>query len=186
MEKAYVLSRMLKMKITFRHNWRPDFMPVKDRDYIIKRIGCADRNDYLEKKGKDCVRGVCHALWKSPQINWDGKLLGCSNNHWVVFSQNAFEGDLALHYNSEKIRYARQMLMGKKTARDDMPCLRCQMYEALIKYDNWITAEEIENWRPPHERLFDEFCAHGRSGKNSYGNSEDMLRHTRLTVPIES
>jgi len=156
MEKAAVLARMLKMKIVFRHNWLPDCMPVKDRNRVRRLVGSVDRNDYLEKTGRDFVRGVCYALWKSPQVNWDGKLLGCSNNRWVVFSENVFEGDLASHFNSEKIRYARQMLMGKKPPRDDMPCLNCQMYEALKRYDNWITTDEIANWHPPHERLFDE------------------------------
>lgn len=156
MEKAAVLARMLKMKIVFRPNSLPDYMPVKDRDRVIKHIGYADRNDYLEKTGKDYGRGVCHALWRSPQINWDGKLLGCSNNRWVLFSENVFKGDLAVYYNNEKMRYARQMLMGKKPPREDMPCLRCQMYEALKRYGNWITRDEIADWRPPHERLCDE------------------------------
>jgi len=156
MEQAAVLARVLKMKITFRHNRVPDCMPVKDRTRVRNRLGSADRYEYLEKSGKDYVRGSCHALWKSPQINWDGKLLGCANNCWVAFSENVFEGDLASNLNSEKIRYARQMLMGKKPLREDMPCLYCKRYEALKRYDNWITAEEIDNWRPPHERLFDE------------------------------
>ncbi len=164
MEKAYLLSKILKMKMAFRHNDAPDFKPVRDRKNVSKWIGYADRRDYLEKTGKDCVRGVCHALWKSPQINWDGKLLGCSNNRWVVYSPNAFEGDLESHFNAETIRYARMMLMGKKPPRKDMPCLKCEMYAALRKYNNWITADEIENWRPPHERLLDDSddqCANG-------------------------
>jgi hypothetical protein len=133
-------------------------MPVKNPEHVSKYIGYADRNDYLEKTGKDFARGVYHSLWKSPQINWNGKLLGCSENRWVVFSEDVFEGDLALYYNNERIRYARQMLMGKKPPREDMPCLKCRTYEALKRSDKWITTDEIDNWCPPHERLLNESC----------------------------
>ncbi|HEA68985.1 MAG TPA: radical SAM/SPASM domain-containing protein [Desulfobacterales bacterium] len=156
MEKATLLANLLKMKISFRYNLLPDCMPVKNRGRVRGLIGYVDRRDYLKKTKKDYVRGVCHALWKSPQINWDGKLLGCSNNIRVIFSENVFNGNLLMHYNSEKMRYARQMLMGKAPPRKDMPCLGCQMYEALKKFDNWITTDEIKKWRPPYERLFNE------------------------------
>jgi len=156
MEKAALLANLLTMKISFRYNLLPDCMPVKNRSHVRGLIGYVDRRDYLKKTEKDYVRGVCHALWKSPQINWDGKLLGCSNNIRVIFSENVFDGNLLMHYNGEKIRYARQMLMGKAPPREDLPCLGCPMYEALKKFDNWITLDEIDNWLPPHERFIDE------------------------------
>lgn len=38
----------------------------------------------------------------NPQINWDGKLLGCCLNFWGDFGGNAFEQGLERILTSEK------------------------------------------------------------------------------------
>lgn len=46
----------------------------------------------------------------NPQINWDGKLLGCCLNFWGDFGGNAFEQGLEHVLSSENLAYARRML----------------------------------------------------------------------------
>ena len=145
MERAILLSRMLKMEIYFKLNFFPDAMPVYNRDRVRQVIGYADRKEYLGKEDKHYCRHQCYELWLSPQINWDGKLLGCSRNMWGVFGGNVFESDLMSVINNEKMRYAREMLMGRVPAREGMPCMRCAVYQSMVQCGNWITEKEIEN-----------------------------------------
>ena len=144
-ERAILLSKMLEMEIYFKLNFFPDAMPVHNRDRIRQLVGYADRREYLEKEEKHYQRYQCYELWLSPQINWDGKLLGCSRNIWGLFAENVFESGLMSAINNEKIRYAREMLMGRSPAREDMPCLRCAIYQSMAQNGNWITEKEIEN-----------------------------------------
>lgn len=144
-ERAILLSRMLKMEIDLKLNYFPDTLPVHNRDRVRQFVGYADRREYLEKEEKHYWRHECYGLWLSPQINWDGKLLGCSRNMWGVFAENVFESGLMSAINNEKIRYAREMLMGRSPAREDMSCMRCAVYQSMAHYGNWITEKEIEN-----------------------------------------
>ena len=142
-ERAVLLAKILKMEIDLKLNFFPDAMPVHNRDRVRRYAGYADRKEYLGKEGVHYKRCQCYELWLNPQINWDGKLLGCSRNMWGVFGGNVFEFDLASAINSEKMRYAREMLMGRLPAREDMPCMRCSAYRIMSQYNNWITEKEI-------------------------------------------
>ncbi len=145
MERAILLSRMLNMEICFKLNYFPDALPVYNRDRVRQFVGYADRREFLEKEEKHYWRHECYGLWLNPQINWDGKLLGCSRNMWGVFGGNVFESGLMDAINNEKTRYAREMLMGRLPAREDMPCMKCAVYQSMVQYNNWITEKELEN-----------------------------------------
>lgn len=148
MEQAMLLSKMLKMSFSFRLNRVPGFMPVKNRDRMRKLIGYADRGEYLEELERNYIKNACLMLWKFPQINWDGKLLGCPCNKWGFYAENVFEDNLAACLNNEKMRYTRQMLMGKKQPRDDTLCMKCAGYASLKRYDKWVTKTEVKSYSP--------------------------------------
>ena len=96
---------------------------------------------------------MCRQLWLSPQINWDGKVLGCCHNNWQEFGGNAFADGLESSLkNSEKLVYARTMLIGKVPARDDVPCSRCEFYLRLRR-GQWIRPRRIHA-QMLAERLF--------------------------------
>jgi hypothetical protein len=145
MERAILLSRILKMEICLKLNCFPDALPVYNHDRVRQLVGHADRREYLEKEKRHYHRHECYGLWLSPQINWDGKFLGCCRNMWGVFGGNVFESGLMDAINNEKTRYAREMLMGRLPAREDMPCMKCGIYQSMVQYNNWITEEELEN-----------------------------------------
>jgi len=77
-------------------------------------------------------------LWKHPQINWDGKVLGCCRNFWGDFGGNAFRDGLTPSLNHEKMSYARDMLEGKKPARPDIPCTTCELYTRRAEVKQWF------------------------------------------------
>jgi len=111
------------------------YAPVKDQDAVKKDSGLtvASREEF-KQKGKRYYGMPCEQLWFSPQVNWDGKLFGCCVNGWMDFG-NVFESGLTECIKGERYQYAKQMLMGVKKARKDMPCTTCPYYrrdEALM------------------------------------------------------
>jgi hypothetical protein len=82
-------------------------------------------------------------LWDAPQINWDGKVLGCCRNIWGDFGrENAFADGLVRSINNEKIEYARGMLLGNKAAREDIPCTTCSIYLGMKAEGKWLPRRE--------------------------------------------
>ena len=96
--------------------------------------------DHFETTGSTLVKKFCHQLWNEPQINWDGKLLGCCMNTWSDFGRNVFKtGNL----RTERIEYAKRMLLGEAPARDDIPCTACGEYAAMRASDKWIRERDV-------------------------------------------
>lgn len=147
-ERAILLSKMLKMEIFLKLNFSPNALAVHNQDRVRQLVGYANRAEFLEREGKHYHRFQCYELWNSPQVNWDGKLLGCSRNIWGIFGDNVFQSDLASCINNEKMQYARKMLMGLVPAREDMPCLGCSVYQSMVKTGNWITEQECLDATP--------------------------------------
>lgn len=110
-------------------SWDPSFSPVKDKEFVRREsgLGVASIEEFKQKNAEEYTF-VCSQLWKSPQINWDGKLLGCCVNKWGDFG-NVFEDGLEKCLKSEKYVYAKRMLMGRKKARNDIPCSKCPTYK---------------------------------------------------------
>lgn len=145
MGQALTLARMLKMNIRFKLNRVPETFPVKNQELVKRHIGYFDRDDYFQQEGREYVRQTCFQLWKSPQVNWDGKLLGCSGNTWAIFADNVFTDGLMRCVNNEKMEYAREMLKGRASLDHSVPCARCSLYESLERHGNWLTDTEIQN-----------------------------------------
>ncbi|OIO64334.1 hypothetical protein AUJ68_06230 [Candidatus Woesearchaeota archaeon CG1_02_57_44] len=75
----------------------------------------------------------CLLLWHSPQINWDGRLLGCCVNTWQDFG-NVFSDGLSACMDSERYQHTKKMLQGKAGPRDDIPCVRCPRFAGISKH----------------------------------------------------
>jgi len=147
--KARRLAEDLNMDFHLKLSWgdlyEKEFSPVRDKDLIRREsgLGVADRDEYREKYGKEYVsRHMCMQMWKSPQINADGRLLGCAINFWSDYG-NVFEEGLEEALNSEKIIYARRMLMGKEEAKEGIPCTVCRIYANMKKHNHWIDEEDV-------------------------------------------
>jgi MoaA/NifB/PqqE/SkfB family radical SAM enzyme len=143
--KAEEMANSLGMEHFFvKLSWDRDFSPIRNKDTVDQASG-SDINaqeDFWEKV-------VCTQLWNIPQVNWDGRVLGCCVNTWKDFG-NAFEGGLTKVLIGEKMNYARQMLLGEKEAREDIPCTSCGHYKSMKNSQNWITNEDINKFRYPY------------------------------------
>lgn len=94
------------------------------------------------------VGHICSQLWRQPQINWDGKLLGCCVNHWGDFG-NAFDESLDRIVSVGGMAYARKMLAGEAPPREDIPCTKCGNYRDMRMNNSWLRVERDSNgeWR---------------------------------------
>ena len=121
-------------------SWDPDFSPIKDSNFVKRETGltATDRTEFKKITGRNYAHAICHQLWEEPQINWDGRLMGCCWNYWSNFSGNVFVQGLLYCLNGEEMRYARAMLMNKKPFRDDLPCSTCDVYLEMSTEKRWL------------------------------------------------
>lgn len=142
-DKISVISKALNMKPFFKLNFFPELLTVVDTTTLKEKFGYAGMDSYFDTTGKIYMRDICLQLWRAPQINWDGRLLGCSNNISENYASYAFGDAFVKEINNEHIKYARKMLMGLAPQRSDIPCSKCKQYTSIVKYNQWFTPEEI-------------------------------------------
>jgi hypothetical protein len=137
---ARELAAELDMRFFVKLNWDPEFSPVEDKDTIrmATGTGAATRAEFREKHHSEYQGQICEQLWSNPQINWDGKVLGCCRNFWGEFGGNAFRDGLRASLNHEKLSYARAMLEGSQPARPDIPCTTCELYAQRKNANQWF------------------------------------------------
>ena len=129
---AREMSRELGMDFFATPNAFPNYSPVRDPEAVRAATGVA------VTRHEDEVLPYCHQLWDAPQINWDGKVLGCCMNTWGDFGGNAFRDGLTASVNTEQIQYARAMLLGRAPPREDIPCTQCGVYQEMRKHGQWL------------------------------------------------
>lgn len=127
---ANKLAESLNMTFRAKLSWEDGFSSVRNKESVrkVSDLGVATREEFKQKFGHDYMQSICPQLWLEPQINWDGKVLGCCRNFWGDFGGNAFSDGLMNSVNNEKMAYGREMLLGKQPARDDIPCTTCEIY----------------------------------------------------------
>lgn len=141
------MAQELGMDIVVKLAWDADLSPVTDKETARRATmtGAASREEYKERYGKDYMQSLCHQLWDDPQINWDGKVLGCCRNFWGDFGGNAFTDGLVASLNNEKIDYARKMLRGHVPARDGVPCTTCEIYLGMRADGKWLKRNDFDS-----------------------------------------
>ena len=149
LEKAYVLAAMLNMKVFVKMNRTPDRLEVRDRERLRGLYGFSDRREYRVATGTIYCRDLCLSLWRAPQVNWDGRLLGCPCNKHSAFAERVLDGSFMTEVNNERMTYARRMLLGEAPPRDDIPCSTCSWYRQIREHSLWITPEEVRIAKAP-------------------------------------
>jgi MoaA/NifB/PqqE/SkfB family radical SAM enzyme len=136
--KAKEMAKELQMRIYFKLTWDEEYIP-KNRNMLTKETGLKylSRNELFETKkiipDLHCY-GLCYGLWNSPQINWDGRLLGCCSVFNDDFGVNVFDVGLKNAINSENYKYAKKMLTGKidiPKMQKNIPCINCKLYKIM-------------------------------------------------------
>lgn len=138
---ARQLAHDLRMRFYAKLSWDSHFSPIRDADAVKRDISIdsATREEFRDKHGVGYLDDICSQMWEAPQINWDGKVLGCCRNCWGDFGSNALTDGLLESINCERMRYARQMLLGQVPARADVPCTTCDVYIDRRRTQNWVS-----------------------------------------------
>jgi hypothetical protein len=139
-----LMAQSLGMEMYFKLNVFTGYLPLRDHATLTELLGYSDKGSYLKKTGEIYMRDICLQLWRAPQVNWDGRLLGCSANSSVSYAEYALGSAFSREINNDHIKYARKMLMGIAPARADIPCVCCDSYADYVKYNQWFTPAEIE------------------------------------------
>jgi MoaA/NifB/PqqE/SkfB family radical SAM enzyme len=140
---AREMAARLGMDFATKLNWDSKFSPIRDAELVRTQTGWQSitREEYEQEYGEKFGSAFCHQLWDAPQINWDGKVIGCCRNFWGDFGGNAFTDGLINSINNERMTYAREMLSGRKQARDDVPCSTCEIYIAMRGRSKFIVKD---------------------------------------------
>ncbi|MET4699128.1 molybdenum cofactor biosynthesis enzyme MoaA [Constrictibacter sp. MBR-5] len=138
-----LMARALGMRLELRLNWSTEMFPVSDRDALRARIGAADRAEHRSRTGRHYSASQCLHLWHAPQINWDGKLLGCGRNRWGAFADDALGPRFQDAFNGAAIAHARDVVRGRAAPREDTPCRRCGVYAAMTADGRYLTDEDV-------------------------------------------
>jgi MoaA/NifB/PqqE/SkfB family radical SAM enzyme len=151
--KAKQMAKDLGMEFSPKMQWDSAYSPIRDPEQLKIELGWehSTREAVFARTGKDYMSKVCHQLWQSPRINWDGSVLGCC---WTQqgFGGSVFEDGLENAINNEKIVYARRMLAGEVPAREDIACSECPQYKKRLKAGRFVTREELEDSVPPGQK----------------------------------
>jgi MoaA/NifB/PqqE/SkfB family radical SAM enzyme len=136
---ARAMAAELAMAFRTKLTWDSKFSPIRDRAFVAAQTGePVTREEFEQTHNEKYASAICLQLWDDPQINWDGKVLGCCRNFWGDFGGNAFTDGLVESLDNERIIYAREMLTGRKPARNDIPCTTCDMYHAMRERSRFI------------------------------------------------
>jgi len=153
-DKARALASDLNMSMSFKLAWDAEFSPVADQGLARRLTGAANRRETTEVHGFRPHSKACTQLWRKPAINWDGKVIGCSVSYWGNFGDVGADGGFTAAVNSDRIRHARQMLMGRAPPRADIPCSSCAHYRHRKASGRWIGCSDILIWAPIREALY--------------------------------
>ena len=143
--EAMEMAESLGMDFRIKMSWDETISPIRDPEYVRQFMNSetVTRSEYQEKYGENYFgKHFCRDLWKMPQLNWDGQVVGCCYNYWGSFG-NAFEEGLSNVMNGEAMSYARQMVSGEVPARDDIPCTTCKYYKTMQETDSWIDPNHL-------------------------------------------
>lgn len=124
------------------------FSPVKDKEFVRREsgLGVADRDEYRLKHNHE-YKAPCYHCFSSPQINWNGDILGCSVNKWRSLG-NVKDGSLTQWTESEGFKALVKLLFEGRDTSIDLPCKHCPnlvkvlscplSIEGLQKYNEYI------------------------------------------------
>lgn len=147
-EKAKQIAKDLKMEIAFSKNGYPSYSPVQNPEKVISETGLDDidisPSHRLDEYNNHLSNWFfCSMLWNDPQINYDGRILGCCYLYNDDFAGNVFKDGYLKAMNNPKILYAKAMLTNNAKPAKDIPCTHCWVYKDLVKNNNFMKSPKL-------------------------------------------
>ena len=128
-------------RLSFQESWSRE---VKLSDIIKKShilIDCTEeiRNIFKEES----IGSMCGQLWLSPQINWDGTLLGCCCSTYNSLETNVFKEGLKKSLKSRKSKLMRKIITGKETPDETISCYSCHIYNNFKEKNSFFNPKKL-------------------------------------------
>lgn len=122
--EARTLCNELNMVFNPRLN-HSSFSPIRDAKMVKENAGIkyATRVEYKRQSGSE-YKQPCYQCLFSPQVNWNGDVLGCCVNKWRGLG-NATHNSLSDIMNSHIYKLMIDFLFGKCSVSKDIPCFYC-------------------------------------------------------------
>ncbi|MCR5261803.1 MAG: glycosyltransferase [Candidatus Gastranaerophilales bacterium] len=143
-EKAKIEAEKLNMEITFDANWESEYSPIKDKEKVLAQtnIHSLDVNTSPVEQLDEFEKGLvdwyfCWDLWE-PQINWDGRILGCCANFKEDFGGNVFKEGFLNALNNPTFVYAKNMVTHNARGIKAIPCFDCWVYQDMRDKNRWM------------------------------------------------
>ncbi len=135
--EAKKMAKDLWMGFWFADNYYEGYSPIakKDMHFVKKEQQGILTVDHLDEEFQQSI--YCSQLWDEPQINWDGRLLGCRTNR-MPCAADVFKMGLKKALNHPDYVYAKEMITGSASAKDGIFCTDCATYLEMKKNNNWI------------------------------------------------
>ncbi|MCI8598708.1 MAG: radical SAM protein [Lachnospiraceae bacterium] len=142
-EKASLMAKELNMNIFYKYECVKGKFEPKDREKLEKITGLKYFSMEEYNRNHNSVYGAdfCYQTLFSPQINFDGRLLGCCMLWNEDFGINVFEEGLINGLNSEKYLKMIRLLLGMEQSFEQLegvPCLHCGQCGRNIRERNFL------------------------------------------------
>jgi len=133
---AKKIASELGIPIQFKLSWDAG-TAFKNREFVKKETGLK----FLSREEREAATKTiysyttCEQLFLSPQINWDGRLLGCCCVYQDDFGVNVFEIGLQNALQSPNYVLAKKMITGILPCPPNpvnIPCAICGIYKKMI------------------------------------------------------
>ena len=129
--KAKAMAKELGIPIRFKYNWDETYKPV-NREYIMKETGLTEltEEEYRDAHIISPFNSICKQVFLNPQINWDGRMLGCCTRRYATFDVNVFEVGLEAAMKSPKYMQAKECLLTVNPDKEKYgacTCYNCNM-----------------------------------------------------------
>ncbi len=136
-ELAKKKAKELGIDIRFKQNYYLNYSPIKNLPLVEKLTGLQvskDKREFFNDKIETKNKFTCHTLFYTPQIDYNGCLIGCCQIIKEKFNVNVFKLGLQKALNSPDFIYAKHMLTDFSTPpKKDIYCTRCPKYIFLTK-----------------------------------------------------
>ena len=129
--RAKEIAAELKIPIYFKLTWDRGYQPVHT-EFLRKETGLAEltRDEWETVHQEPYMNFMCKNLIINPQINWDGRLLGCCEVMDAFFDVNVVDDGLEAALKSDKYRKAKKCLLTSHPGEEDFGdcvCYNCSL-----------------------------------------------------------
>ncbi len=131
-------AKQLNLDIYFGQNTSTDFVsPIKNKEIVYKKTGIISDEDMWANKLKNNEYYYCYQLFESPQINFDGQVIGCCVFQPKAFDSNVFKDGLLNALNSKSFIDAKHTVTNLSyKPKTDNPCKNCYFYKNVLRKEN--------------------------------------------------